>query len=80
MIGYLPGKNYGTDKDEQIILTNHTDGPSITQDNGALGILGIIKYFSNIPQEKRDRTLLIYLDCRHYMPGMEQAHKRCFVA
>ena len=42
----------GTDKDEQIILTNHTDGPSITQDNGALGILGIIKYFSNIPQEK----------------------------
>ena len=75
LIGYLPGKNYGTDKDEQIILTNHTDGPSITQDNGALGILGIIKYFSNIPQEKRDRTLLIYLDCRHYMPGMEQAHK-----
>ena len=75
LIGYLPGKDYGTDKDEQIILTNHTDGPSITQDNGALGILGIIKYFSNIPQEKRDRTLLIYLDCRHYMPGMEQAHK-----
>ena len=75
LIGYLPGKNYGTDKDEQIILTNHTDGPSITQDNGALGILGIIKYFSNIPQENRDRTLLIYLDCRHYMPGMEQSHK-----
>ena len=75
LIGYLPGKNYGTEKDEQIILTNHTDGPSITQDNGALGILGIIKYFSNIPQEQRDRTLLIYLDCRHYMPGMEQAHK-----
>ena len=62
LIGYLPGKHYGTEKDEQIILTNHTDGPSITQDNGALGILGIIKYFSNIPQEQRDRTLLIYLD------------------
>ena len=54
LIGYLPGKDYGTDKDEQIILTNHTDGPSITQDNGALGILGIIKYFSNIPQENKD--------------------------
>ena len=75
LIGYLPGKNYGTDLDEQIILTNHTDGPSITQDNGALGILGIVKYFSNIPQEQRDRTLLIYLDCRHYMPGMERTHK-----
>ena len=58
LIGYLPGKHYGTEKDEQIILTNHTDGPSITQDNGALGILGIIKYFSNIPQDQRDRTLL----------------------
>ncbi len=32
LIGYLPGKHYGTDKDEQIILTNHTDGPSITND------------------------------------------------
>ena len=73
-IAYLPGANYGTPEDEQIILVNHTDGPSITQDNGALGLLGIVKYFSNIPQSERPRTLTMFLDCRHYMPGMEDAH------
>jgi hypothetical protein len=75
LIAYLPGKDYGTAKDEQIVLVNHTDGPSITQDNGALGLLAIVKYFSNIPQEDRPRTLTIYLDCRHYMPGMEFPYK-----
>lgn len=73
-IAYLPGKNYKTSDDEQILLVNHTDGPSITQDNGALGLLAIIKYFSNIPQESRPRTLVVFLDCRHYIPGMEGAH------
>ncbi len=75
LIAYLPGKNYGTPQDEQILLVNHTDGPSITQDNGALGLLAIVKYFSNLPQEERERTLTIFLDCRHYIPGMEPAHQ-----
>ena len=79
-IAYLPGAHYGTTKDEQIVLVNHTDGPSITQDNGALGLLAIVKYFSNIPKEQRPRTLKIFLDCRHYMPGMEGSHNEedCF--
>jgi hypothetical protein len=74
LIAYLPGKDYGTPEDEQIVLINHSDGPSITQDNGALGLLAIIKYFSHVPQEHRPRTLTVYLDCRHYMPGMERGH------
>ena len=73
-IAYLPGAHYGTAEDEQIVLVNHTDGPSITQDNGALGLLAIVKYFSHIPQTQRPRTLMIFLDGRHYMPGMESAH------
>ena len=73
-IAYLPGAHYGTVEDEQIVLVNHTDGPSITQDNGALGLLAIVKYFSHIPQAQRPRTLKIFLDSRHYMPGMESAH------
>ena len=72
-ISYLPGRNYGTPEDEQILLVNHTDGPSITQDNGALGLLAIVKYFSHIPQEHRPRTLTVFLDNRHYYPGMEGA-------
>lgn len=72
-IAYLPGRNYGNPEDEQILLINHTDGPSITQDNGALGLLAIVKYFSHIPQEHRPRTLTVFLDSRHYYPGMERA-------
>jgi hypothetical protein len=73
LFGYLPGKNYGTPKDEQILLITHTDGPSISQENGALGILGIVKYFANIPRAERPRSLMVFLDCRHYMPGQERA-------
>jgi len=73
LIGYLPGNSYGTPDDEQIQLTTHTDGPSISQDNGAFGILGVIEYMSHIPQAQRRRTLMIFLDCRHFMPGAEQA-------
>jgi len=71
LIGYLPGRDYGLEKDEKILLTTHTDGPAVLQDNGALGLLGIVAYFSHIPQQERPRTLMIYLDNRHYLPGME---------
>jgi hypothetical protein len=69
--GYLPGKNYRTLDDEMILLTSHTDGPAISQENGAMGVLAIVKYFSHIPQSERPRTLMIFLDNRHYMPGAE---------
>lgn len=73
LIGYLPGRNYGTEKDEKILLTTHTDGPCLLQDNGALGLSGIVAYLSHIPQAERPRTLMLHLDNRHYMPGMERA-------
>ena len=76
LIAYLPGRHYGTVQDEKILLITHTDGPSISQDNGAFGLLGIVGYFSNIPQSERPRTLMIYLDNRHYMPGMEKAFSK----
>lgn len=66
--GFLPGKNYGKENDEIILLLSHTDGPSISQENGALGILAVMKYFSQIPQDERQRTLLVVLDPQHYIP------------
>ncbi|MBF0545018.1 MAG: hypothetical protein HQM08_11315 [Candidatus Riflebacteria bacterium] len=69
--GFLPGKNYGSENDEWVVLCSHTDGMSLVEENGALGILGIINYFKNIPQSERPRTLMVYLDCRHFMPGGE---------
>jgi hypothetical protein len=73
LFGYLPGKDYGTPDDQQVLLITHTDGPSISQENGGLGILSMIKYFSHIPKAERPRTLMVFYDCRHYMPGAERA-------
>jgi len=73
LFGYLPGKDYGTTSDKQVLLITHTDGPSISQENGGLGIVSMVKYFSNIPKADRPRTLMIFFDCRHYMPGAERA-------
>lgn len=67
--GFLPGKHYGKENDEIVLLLTHTDGPNVTQENGALGILAVTHYFSHIPQTERRRTLLVVLDPQHYMPG-----------
>ena len=72
LLAHLPGRDYGTAQDEMILLITHTDGPSISQEDGPLGLLGIVHYFSAIPQEDRPRTLLVFLDNRHYMPGAER--------
>jgi hypothetical protein len=73
LVGFLPGRDYGTAADEVIQLVTHTDGPSISQDNGALGLLGLVRYFAQLPQNQRSRTLMLFLDCRHFMPGQEHA-------
>lgn len=73
LIAYLPGKDYGTDRDEQVQLRTHTDGPSISQDDGALGLLAVVKYMARIPRAERPRSLMIEMDCRHFMPGLERA-------
>jgi hypothetical protein len=70
-VGYLPGKNYGTPQDEQILLATHTDAMSLIEENGAFGVLGILAYFNRIPKASRPRTLALYFDCRHFMPGGE---------
>src|SRR6202049_1037997 len=71
VIGYLPGKNYATPLDEQVLLAPHTDAMSLIEENGGLGMLGIMSYFNHMPRSARPRTLIFYLDCRHFMPGGE---------
>lgn len=72
LVARLPGRDYGTDRDRQIQLRTHTDGPSISQDNGALGLLAVVRYMANIPQRDRPRSLFLEFDCRHFMPGAER--------
>jgi hypothetical protein len=71
IIAYLPGRNYGTPQDEQVLLATHTDAMSLIEENGGLGMLGIMSYFNRVPKSERPRTLIFYFDCRHFMPGAE---------
>jgi len=42
VIGYLPGKDYGTPQDQQILLSTHTDAMSLVEEDGAFGMLGFV--------------------------------------
>ncbi len=70
-IAYLPGRHYGTPQDEQLLVATHTDAMSLVEENGGLGLLGIMSYFNHLPRSARPRTLVFYFDCRHFMPGGE---------
>jgi hypothetical protein len=67
--GILPGRNAKTRDDEIVLLVTHTDGPNVSQENGALAILSVVDYFAKLPQVARRRSLLVVLDPQHYMPG-----------
>jgi len=65
---FLPGRDYGTEDDEYVFLITHSDGPNLTQDNGAFAILSIVQYFGRVPQSERPRTLAIMMDPQHFTP------------
>ena len=70
-IAHLPGRSYGTPQDEQVLIATHTDAMSLIEENGGLGLLGILSYFNHVPRSARPRTLTFCFDCRHFMPGGE---------
>jgi len=62
VIAQLPG----TTSDELVIVNTHTDGPNATEENGALGLLAIAKYFSKIPRAERKRTMVFPMTSGHF--------------
>ena len=68
----LPGKDFGTSKDTAVMMATHTDGPSVIQDSGAMGILAVMKYYSQLPQAQRPRSIFAVFDVRHFVPGAER--------
>ncbi len=73
LVAYLPGRNYGTPQDEQVMLATHTDAMSLVEEVGGLGMLAIMRYFNHIPRSERPRTIAFFFDGRHFMPGGEPA-------
>jgi hypothetical protein len=62
LIATLPGAS----ADEVIIINTHTDGPNATEENGAIGILALMKYFSKVPTSDRKRTIVCPLTTGHF--------------
>src|SRR5207237_1942290 len=73
-IATLPGRDFGTAKDQSILLATHVDGPSIVEDDGALGILAVLHYYTQIPQAQRPKSIVVYLESRHFVPGTEASY------
>ena len=61
LLATLPGAS-----DEVVIVNTHTDGPNATEENGALGILALAKYFAKLPKSERQRTLVFPLTTGHF--------------
>jgi hypothetical protein len=74
LVATLPGRNFGTPNDQSILLATHVDGPSIVEDDGALGILAVLHYYAKIPQADRPRSIVVYLESRHFIPGTEASY------
>ena len=70
----LPGRSYGTASDQSILLATHVDGPSIVEDDGALGILAALRYYSRIPQAERPKSIVAFFDTRHFVAGTEGSY------
>jgi hypothetical protein len=62
LIATLPGAS----SDEILIVNTHTDGPNATEENGAIGIIALAKYFSKIPRSERRRTIVFPLTTGHF--------------
>ena len=59
--GVLPGT--GADHGRGLIVNTHTDGPSVPEENGALGLLALARYFA---QRQRNRDLYFVMATGHF--------------
>lgn len=58
----VPGKN----EQETIIINTHTDGPNAVEENGAIALIELAKYYHALPIEKRNRTLVFVFATGHF--------------
>ncbi|MFC3747610.1 hypothetical protein [Paenibacillus sp. GCM10012306] len=53
----------GKNKDEAIIINTHTDGVNVVEENGAVGMLSMIRY---LQQEQPERTMIFAFVTGHF--------------
>jgi hypothetical protein len=59
--GVLPGSDI--DHQAGLIVNTHTDGPNVPEENGALGMLALARYFAQLP---RRRDLYFVMSTGHF--------------
>jgi hypothetical protein len=59
--GVLPAS--GADRRRSLIVNTHTDGPNVPEENGALGMLALARYFA---KRKRRRDLYFVMATGHF--------------
>ncbi len=57
----LPGKS-----DEVIVIMAHHDGGAVNEGSGAASVMALAKYYAQIPEESRERTLMFLLVGSHF--------------
>lgn len=65
IVATLPGMT-----DEVVIVNSHSDGISASQENGAVGMLALARYFSSLPKFCRSKTLVFALPVGHFRGGL----------
>jgi len=69
IVAVLPGAHGDANdpsKGENVVVASHTDGTSASEENGPLGMLAMAKYFAQIPQAQRRRTLVFCFATGHF--------------
>lgn len=67
--GILPGANYGKPNDEFLICNTHTDGPNIAEENGAIGVFNVARYFARVPLRERPKSMVFMASTGHFSHG-----------
>src|SRR5262249_1598511 len=74
--GVLPGS--GADHDRGLVVNTHTDGPNLPEENGALGMLALARFFN---QRQHNRDLYFVMATGHFqLPQFMQPITERFVA
>jgi len=72
LVATLPGVDYGSQRDECIIVNTHTDGQNAIEENGPIACIAIAQHYAAIPQAQRPRTLVFSLVTGHMGPNLPQ--------
>jgi hypothetical protein len=62
LYGFVPGKR----EDEIIVMSSHHDGWATNEASGTSVVLGVAKYFAQLPPRTLNRTLMFYLAASHF--------------